>query len=142
MRGHRRRFLTLFALVAAAGTLAAPLPARAAATCDSQIDKAVTKFASAVAKKAAAACKKSPGGSCFNVAVPAVTGKKLKKCDAAAVTAKFNGKCSSRDTSCVPTSISDANGVAACLTCAIQSDVRCLAATAFAGGSIPAYCGN
>jgi hypothetical protein len=132
----------LVALAAVAGALLAPRPLLAAVTCDSQVDKAATKFASAVAKKAAGACKKSPGGTCFNVAVKAVQGKALKKCDAAAVAAKFGGSCPSRDTSCAPATITTADQAAACLSCSIQSDVRCLAATAFAGGSVPSYCGN
>ncbi len=142
MRGHPQRYLMLVALAAAASTLLAPPPVLAAATCDSQVDKAVTKFATAVAKKAAGACKKSPGDTCFNVAVKAVQGKALKKCDSAAVQAKFGGACPSRDTSCTPATVTTADQAAACLSCSIQSDVRCLAATAFAGGNVPVYCGN
>lgn len=141
MRAHPHKLMMLVAL-AAAGALLAPVSGFAKATCDSQVDKAALKVAQAAALRAAAACKKSPGGTCFNVSVPAIKGTALKKCDAAALQAKFNGKCPSRDASCAPPTVTNADQAAQCLSCAIQSDVRCLAATAFSAASLPANCGN
>src|SRR5262245_54552224 len=135
MRGRPFKLMMLVALLT-------PVVCRAAATCDSQVDKAASKLAQAVAKRAAAACKKTPGGTCFNVSAPAIKGKALKKCDAAALQTKFNGKCPSRDSSCAPSAVGTADQAAQCLSCSIQSDVRCLAATAFAPGSLPANCRN
>src|SRR4029077_10086122 len=89
MRSHPYKLMVVVALLV-------PVVCRAAATCDSQVDKAATKFAQAVAKRAAAACKKSPGGTCFSVSAPPIKGKALKKCTATDLQTKFGGKCPSR----------------------------------------------
>ena len=139
MRGDPPR-LTIRLILTATCLLLVPAAAMAKATCASQVDKAALKYATAVVNKAVAACKKSPGGSCFNASVAAIKAKALKSCDTASIATQFANRCISRDTSCAPTAVSTAQNVADCLSCSIKSDVACLTATAF-GATLPAFCG-
>ena len=75
-----------------------------------------------------------PGG------LPSISGKALKKCDAATIQTTFAGSCPSRDASCKPSALTSADQLAQCLTCAVNSEVKCLTAIAFSAPNLPAYC--
>lgn len=142
MRDYWWKPLSVVALAGTVGLVLAP-GAWAGPTCEKQVNAATLKYAKALVSKATTACRRSPGGMCFdvaaaNMAVPSA--KKLKKCDAAAIQTLFNGRCTSRDKTCVPASMTTANDVAKCISCSVKREIACLTATAFATASLPAGC--
>jgi hypothetical protein len=143
MRVEPRRLL--LPLLAAGALLAlAPLPASAVLEkCQKAVDKATLAYAQGLVKKAAAACKKTPGGTCFDVSAARKkepSAKKLKKCEAADIQQLFGRGCVSRDPSCETAAVTTTDELATCLKCSVKREVACLTATTFSTGNIPAGC--
>ena len=142
MRKDVRRLVALAALVGAVG-LMGPLPASAKhQTCAKRINDAAKMYFDALVQAAGNKCRRTPGGTCFDVDVPgkAPASKKLKQCTAADITAQFGGKCISRDRSCVPAAVTTTADVAACIKCGIKAEVKCLTAAAYSAGNLPDTC--
>jgi hypothetical protein len=142
MHRQPRTAMIVLALAGAAGLLGSA-PASAKKTCRAVVDAATKQYSGALIQKAASACAKKPGGTCFRATVPsrlAPSAKKLKLCTNTDITTVFGGHCISRDTSCSTITVTTADDAARCIKCNTDAEVVCLAATAFATASVPASC--